>query len=217
MVKIYTSEIQGPMSSILWEHHFNLLPESEQIKNNKYLRWQDKHAHLFGKLLLRNALIEYGFSKDILDHLRFNDNKPFIDGNINFNISHSGTRIVCVVSREIELGVDLEHKTSQIDPDAFKQVFSQAEWEYLMSAEGNLDLFYRLWTRKEAVIKADGRGLAIPLGKVDILNDSIILEGQPWFISDLGLDSNYSTSIAASCKDYPISFAPIDFYTYIYN
>ncbi|OQP61106.1 hypothetical protein A3860_05145 [Niastella vici] len=214
MVEIYTSEIHGPMSSSLWEHYFSFLPESEQIKNKRYLRWQDKHAHLFGKILLQNALIKYGFSNNILNNLRFNDhNKPFIDDNINFNISHSGKYIVCAISREIKLGVDLEQKISQVNPDDFKAVFSQAEWEFLKNMEGKMDLFYKLWTRKESVIKANGIGLTIPLFKVDVLSESVMVEGQTWFISDLDLDSNYSASLATSCKDCPISFTPVNFYT----
>jgi len=214
MVEIYISEIHGLMPSSLWEHYFSLLPESEQIRNKRYLRWQDKHAHLFGKLLLQNALIKYGFSNNILSHLQFNDhNKPFIDDNINFNISHSGKYIVCVISREIKLGVDLEQKTSQVNPDDFKEVFSQAEWECLKNVEGKLDLFYKLWTRKESVIKANGSGLAIPLYKVDVLSESVMIEGQTWFISDLDLDSNYSASLATSYKGCPVSFTPVNFYT----
>ncbi|WP_158085352.1 4'-phosphopantetheinyl transferase family protein [Niastella vici] len=202
------------MSSSLWEHYFSFLPESEQIKNKRYLRWQDKHAHLFGKILLQNALIKYGFSNNILNNLRFNDhNKPFIDDNINFNISHSGKYIVCAISREIKLGVDLEQKISQVNPDDFKAVFSQAEWEFLKNMEGKMDLFYKLWTRKESVIKANGIGLTIPLFKVDVLSESVMVEGQTWFISDLDLDSNYSASLATSCKDCPISFTPVNFYT----
>lgn len=214
MVEIYTSEIRDPMCSALWEHYFSFLPEREQIKNKRYLRWQDKHAHLFGRLLLQRALIKFGFNHDILNQLQFNDhNKPFIDDTINFNISHSGKYIACVISTEIKLGIDLEQKIVQVNPDDFKEVFSQAEWECLKTVEGKLDLFYKLWTRKECVIKANGSGLAIPLDKVDVLSESVMLEGQTWFIADLDLDSNYSASLATSCKSYPLSFTPVNLYT----
>lgn len=84
--------------------------------------------------------------------------KPYLSGNpVYFSVSHSGTMVACVCS-DSPVGIDVE----QIRPvltSAQERICTTEEWEYLRNAddeaERNLRFFY-LWTRKEAVFKADG-------------------------------------------------------------
>ena len=212
MVEIYVSEIKERLSFTRLEYYWSVLPEREQIKNKRYLRWEDQQAHLFGKLLLRSALIKYGFSDQALTLIQFNDHqKPFIEGNVYFNISHSGKYVACAISKGIKMGLDVEQKIPQPDMSDFREIFSQAEWDYLNSVEEKIDVFYKLWTRKESIIKANGRGLSIPLQEVDVLSKSVWIEDTRWYITDLELDTAYSASLATGIKDSPVHFVPLNF------
>ncbi|NRA40352.1 MAG: 4'-phosphopantetheinyl transferase superfamily protein [Planctomycetes bacterium] len=75
--------------------------------------------------------------------------------NIQFNLSHSGDAIICVLSADNSIGVDTECTTRQ---RSFNNIaynyFSPAEQEALIAAPELSQLFYQLWTLKESLIKA---------------------------------------------------------------
>jgi len=80
-----------------------------------------------------------------------------------FNVSHSGELALIAVARHLELGVDVEQARSIQQADRIVQsYFTAAEVdEFLkLDEEGRAAAFIRGWTRKEAVVKAQGVGLA---------------------------------------------------------
>ena len=83
-----------------------------------------------------------------------------------FNLSHTGARALVALSHNLELGVDAEALRPLADMSRLaRDVFAPDElaaWEALPEAEQMLG-FYNGWTRKEAVLKALGRGLDYPL------------------------------------------------------
>ncbi|MFN0245635.1 MAG: 4'-phosphopantetheinyl transferase family protein [Kofleriaceae bacterium] len=111
------------------------------------------------------------------------------DDSVAFNVSHSGSLALVAVSREGPLGVDLEQHRVIRDIDKLAaRYFTQVEAS-LVAADPQV--FFRLWARKEAWIKAQGGGLTIALDTVD-------LSGQTpgWFIADLSIARGYSAAIA---------------------
>ena len=93
---------------------------------------------------------------------------PAADG-IDFNLSHSGPRALLAFARRQPLGVDLERIERRVDPDEIARRFFEAgEAEALgrLPVEARRLAFLRLWTRKEAVLKAQGRGLAFGLDRL---------------------------------------------------
>jgi 4'-phosphopantetheinyl transferase len=83
-----------------------------------------------------------------------------------FNLSHTGERALYALAPGVELGVDAEELKPLADMSRLAQdVFSArelAEWKALPEAE-RVAGFFGGWTRKEAVLKALGRGLDYPL------------------------------------------------------
>ncbi len=90
---------------------------------------------------------------------------------LHFNLSHSGDAVLVALSRGRDLGVDVEAVRPHDDLDAVAaQVFADDERAAIAAAgERRLDAFYALWTRKEACVKAWGRGLGIPLRAFSVL------------------------------------------------
>ena len=83
---------------------------------------------------------------------------------ISFNVSHGGNHGLVAVAPSGRLGVDVEERVSRIDPDGpIVDVFGPEERAELSAARGDdkLRLFFRLWTMKEALIKALGTGFAM--------------------------------------------------------
>jgi 4'-phosphopantetheinyl transferase len=102
--------------------------------------------------------------------------KPFLAqdaSGLRFNLSHSKTLAVLAVAFDMEVGIDVED-VRPIEIDVAKRFFSTREVASLSSLEGSeswsawLDGFYRCWTRKEAILKAEGAGLRTPLDSFDV-------------------------------------------------
>lgn len=104
------------------------------------------------------------------------DGKPELDGDaaasgLRFNLSHSGALGLVGWSWQRDIGVDVEVWREMRDEAALVQrYFSAAEiaaWEALPAWQQH-EAFFNLWTRKEAYLKALGRGLGLPLDSFDV-------------------------------------------------
>jgi 4'-phosphopantetheinyl transferase len=101
--------------------------------------------------------------------------KPHLNqSDLHFNLSHSEHIALLAVTRDTEVGIDIEH----IDPrrtteDIAARYFSPAEQTELANYPGEerRPAFFRCWSRKEAVIKALGEGLVCPLDSFDVSLD----------------------------------------------
>jgi 4'-phosphopantetheinyl transferase len=89
---------------------------------------------------------------------------------LGFNWSHSGKRAVVALSRHLpRLGVDVEYPRVRRDGLALaRRFFAASEYHQLeqLDAAARHEAFVQLWTAKEAVLKAHGRGLAYGLDRV---------------------------------------------------
>ncbi|MBK8020968.1 MAG: 4'-phosphopantetheinyl transferase superfamily protein [Chloroflexi bacterium] len=93
--------------------------------------------------------------------------KPYLPGSdVQFNLAHTDRVMLCAIDRIHPLGVDLEDTRREVEilPIA-EQYFAPAEFALLRDAppDEQRRLFFHLWTRKEAYLKALGVGLFGPL------------------------------------------------------
>lgn len=136
----------------------------------------DKHraAYISARSGLRHHLGEIT-GRDPTD-LRFTygaQGKPSLADGPFFNLSHSGDLACLAVHDTIDLGVDIEvHRF--VEDGLAERFFSLTENRALQSLapEKRVAGFFRCWTRKEAVIKALGGGLSIPLDAFDVTLDA---------------------------------------------
>lgn len=97
-----------------------------------------------------------------------NNGKPYLKANpFFFNISHSGDYVFCGVSGQ-EIGVDIQKLQGKNELRLARRFFSSAEYQAL-EARGDVEerrqMFFRMWTRKEAYGKLMGEGLSGSMGK----------------------------------------------------
>jgi 4'-phosphopantetheinyl transferase len=90
----------------------------------------------------------------------------------DFNLSHSGELALVAIASGVEVGVDVEElrPLDDLGPLA-RRVLAPAEAEALrlQPAGRRLEEWYRAWVRKEAVLKASGRGLEVDPRQVQLL------------------------------------------------
>ena len=97
--------------------------------------------------------------------------EPFAGSGLRFNLSHSGGLALCAVVRHCRVGVDIERFRPVPDLEAIaERTFSPRERETLRQLPPELrdEGFFNCWTRKEAYIKAIGKGLAHPLDRFSV-------------------------------------------------
>jgi 4'-phosphopantetheinyl transferase len=128
-----------------------------------------------------------GYTRSDPSELRFGytpKGKPFLDsGNpagIHFNLSHSGDLALIAVAVGLRVGVDLESVRERSDAlEIARTYWASAEQDALRQVPPaeQCRTFYRLWTRKEAVLKATGQGITDGLLTPDV--SAGLLPGNP--------------------------------------
>lgn len=103
---------------------------------------------------------------------------------------------MCAVSDEGIIGVDIE-EIHPIEIAGLYNQFRPEEWAIIMSSNDKYSQFYTYWTQKEAAIKADGRGLNIPLTNVLIDKNIVYIEENTYQLHELHLTSRTKCYLAS--------------------
>lgn len=174
------------------------IPESVCRKATAMKHTRDAHHHVLGRLLLRRALERSGLAPSLVHFVQVApEGRPYLpDSKIDFNISHSGDIVACAFSDECRVGVDVE-AVVRIHFQDFENQFSQYEWDTIIQDRAPVTRFYEFWSRKEAVIKADGKGLQNDLATIDVSKDVTVLHGKTWFLVDVPVTEGYKMCLAA--------------------
>ncbi|HYE36818.1 4'-phosphopantetheinyl transferase family protein [Methylocaldum sp.] len=135
------------------------------------------------------------------------------DKGLVFNVSHSGDRALFAVGLDLALGVDLEIRRPLTRVEGLvERCFAPSERDYWHSlpASRRLAAFFDVWTRKEAFIKAVGRGLGLGLTRCVLASGEIPRWkaipgscGDPdeWSLRNLDLGENISAALCARSSD----------------
>ncbi|MBQ8122200.1 MAG: 4'-phosphopantetheinyl transferase superfamily protein [Ruminococcus sp.] len=120
---------------------------------------QHAHAHRLLRQCLRPLGIDY--REELL--ARGEHGKPYLPDfpKAHFSLSHAEGIAACMVE-DRECGIDCEG-VRPLRPGVLRRAFSPEEQALVGSAEDRDLMFFRLWTLKEAYIKALGIGLSYPL------------------------------------------------------
>ncbi|WP_295077070.1 4'-phosphopantetheinyl transferase superfamily protein [Ruminococcus sp.] len=124
------------------------------------------HAHRLLRECLRPYRIDYNEDTPVS---KGKMGKPSLTErpDIHYNLSHADGIAACIVS-DCECGIDCE-RIREYRPNVMKRVFSDSERSMVENAgEGKKnELFFRLWTLKEAYVKAIGVGISYPMNTVE--------------------------------------------------
>lgn len=172
---------------------------SMEIKKDilRYRRWQDAQLSLLGKVLLQNGLkTYYNISEAEIGTLP--NKKPYLKKHeIYFNLSHSKDLVVCAIA-EYPLGIDIEFNNPEVSYPDFKFQMTDNEFREIYNSGDKTKSFFTYWTRKEAIIKAHGAGMMLPLDSFEIVNNECTIEGEKFFTREIFIHEAYPTCIASS-------------------
>jgi 4'-phosphopantetheinyl transferase len=211
MILVLHSAIGEKLSSEAWEKYLSRMPDPVRERIRRFHRWEDRQAGLFGKLLLVEGLMRFGYPSTGLSNLVWDaSGRPFLGHGLDFNISHSGDQVVCALCADGRVGIDIE-EIRPVDISDFKAHMTADQWETVTTAENRLETFFSLWTQKEAVIKADGRGLSISLDEIDVKGEKAFLGGDIWAVEAVRIADGYCCHLARSPETQPVHIEKIFF------
>jgi 4'-phosphopantetheinyl transferase len=132
-------------------------------------------------------------------------------GDLRFNLSHSGNRVLYALARR-EVGVDLEAVDRRLDYAAVaERICTPREWAefQILSPERIPERFFACWTRKEAVAKAIGAGLASGLSQLEVFTNELDgrvslydANGREWSVLNLSLEPGWAGALATLGADW---------------
>jgi 4'-phosphopantetheinyl transferase len=165
-----------------------LLGALENSRADRFRDAADRDAYIAAHALLRKTLSR--FASTAPSDWRFSvaeNGKPQIEitqapSDLHFSLSHTRGLAACAVCRPYAVGIDAEAWQDPTPVELAARFFAPTEAK-LVSAQVPAEqrsTFYRLWTLKEAYLKATGQGLAVPLSSFAFtLNPlAIQIEGQ---------------------------------------
>jgi len=144
--------------------------------------------------------------------------KPYVsDASLSFNVAHSAGLGAIAFSTRGEVGIDVEGADRSIEVmDIASSYFTARETASIAAAQGpnRLRAFLRIWTRKEAVLKAVGCGIPNRLNQVDVTRELVDFDGEAitpgdywkseWQVRDLKPREGFAGAIAAAPGDWAI-------------
>ena len=145
------------------------LSHDECVRRDSFHFSRDSRNFAMARGFLRNVLGTYcNKAPHTLQFTYGQCGKPGLthDSPISFNLSHSGEDIVIGITHKTDdLGIDIESFREIDDLENLLNAFHSDEKAFITKQPKTLqpEEFFRLWTCKEAVIKATGEGLSRPL------------------------------------------------------
>jgi 4'-phosphopantetheinyl transferase len=208
-VHVWRIQLQQP-DDLLEQFRATLDPDELNRANRFHFERHQRHFAV-SRGFLRHVLAQYCEARP--EELRFvyNDyGKPSLAGEdvLRFNMSHSHEIALVAVTRAAAVGVDVEHIRGDFASEEIaKRFFSRLEVEVFGSlpAEARVAAFFRCWTRKEAYIKAIGKGLSQPLDRFDVTlapdEPATLLRADAedvssWSLCDLEVGEGYASALA---------------------
>ena len=152
----------------------NCLADEEKARADRFCFDRDRRRYIACRSYLRKLLAQYVGCGPLDITLAFGRRgKPYLVGAaLGFNVSHSEELAVIALTREPNIGVDIEFNRPLNDIEAMILAVGSAEERRIFTRvddENRLRLFYRMWARKEALVKVEGAGLAMALTGLTVL------------------------------------------------
>lgn len=198
-------------NSNIYDHHKGYsayhLSRNERNRAKRFHSRKDHDLFVIGRYLTRVILGHYTNNKP--ENIRLIPDtfgKPYADVNLYFNLSHSHNQVFLGVSNA-QIGVDIEIiNADMVFDNIIKNNFSIIECQFLRetSKGKKVDTFFELWTKKESVIKAIGKGINIPLQSFNVIhpdgkvswNTGQISEKGDWFVHNIEIKKGFKAAVA---------------------
>lgn len=210
-----------------------ILPADERARVDRMQFEAGRHQQLVTRAMSRNVLslylpdiapADWRFERGEHGRPAIAAAMPEAARALNFNLAHTEGLVVMAVGRVPRIGVDVERKDAHVNLAVARRYFSPAEaaaLDALPEAERPAR-FQRLWTLKEAYLKALGAGIVGGLGSMTFHFDADGIRLEPadtdtacWQFREMEMDGEFRVALACDAprftltlRDYPAVLAP---------
>jgi phosphopantetheinyl transferase len=146
-----------------------LLGDDEKQRLERFRRPADRQRYALAHGLKRFVISHYvACASRELQFDQSSHGKPFCvtPNSPYFNLSHSGEWVALAVSTSSDVGIDIEFERTFDTDGIVQRVCSKSEVELYRNSDSPPKCFLCLWTQKEAVSKACGRGISVGLQSI---------------------------------------------------
>jgi len=223
-IHIWRIKLAEPDAAII--HCYSLLSPDERIRANRFHFPRDRNRYVIARSMLRRVLGRYlSLDPKRLQFIYGEMGKPEVEQKPNsrhlrFNLSHSGEFALIALSWNLSVGIDVERVNHQLATEQIaERFFSLRERAILrMIPSGQkAQAFFSCWTRKEAYLKALGKGLSVSLDSFDIecapgLDPALLrpapedCEGACWRIFVLNPAVGYVGALSAEGRNHSLQY-----------
>jgi 4'-phosphopantetheinyl transferase len=199
------------------------LSPDELERANNFRFPKDRERFIIRRYQLRLILSKYCGCQPFELIFGYNScKKPFIRSpefkEVKFNMSCSGDLMLVGLCNQNEIGIDIEKVCEITDLDNIaSENFSLPELKYLNATLDRTNAFYKIWTRKEAFIKAIGKGMYYPLKSFCVEVNSSgscehlvifnhLTESKLWRTAEINTSDSYIASMAIKSDRFLINY-----------
>jgi 4'-phosphopantetheinyl transferase len=184
---------------------FELLTMAEQQRARRYHAEADYHRFVIGRATLRLLLGAcLGLPPGALHFVPGENHKPILATapELHYNVSHSGNWVLITIA-PVAVGVDVEKINVSFPFDEILEYsFSEHEKAFIAQHPVRPAAFYRLWTRKEAFVKATAQGIDADFTRVPALDGR-----HQWLATHPNSVANWTVSSFAAAAGYVAAVA----------
>jgi 4'-phosphopantetheinyl transferase len=195
-----------------------LLSPEERARAASFYFAHDRRCYIAAHAALRLLIAHYtGESPTSLAIRKDSNGRPLLEkSELHISLSHSGGSVLIALSSAAPVGIDVEEIRGIPDLMAIARAhFSMTEVEAIarLPPAQRATAFFVIWTRKEAFVKAIGRGLSFPLRSFGTghPHQAPYLTGQhgemwaDWTLADVKPDEQHPGAVAIHRPNMPIN------------
>lgn len=189
----------------------DLLSQNESEKLGRIVRKQDKDSFIASVVMKKILCGLYLGRKPQSVEFEFNEfRKPKIKNqeDIHFNTTHSGDWLVFIFSSN-PCGIDIERINPDFDyPSVLEMSFHPDEIDFIQKSIQPVNQFFKIWTIKESMIKAEGTGLMDNLNELNTVKDFSKLPtgNETWQIKSFLIGGDHWCSICFGNLSQKVKF-----------
>jgi len=221
-IDVWWSRVDLPATVI--RQYAGTLSQQEKQRAERFTFADKYDEYVVTRGLLRKALAHVLGEKPGAFEFEYTlSNKPYLprkydDKVISFNASHSHGQALVAISIDRNIGIDIECIRTGVEHEKLAQrFFSEAEYRALMQCppEQRIYAFYATWTRKEAFVKAVGKGIAFGLSEFDVNIDPhqppVMLatrwdpkDVSKWLVATIETESGYMATVVTDGPEFQL-------------
>jgi 4'-phosphopantetheinyl transferase len=218
MVHVWIASLDAANAS-LSDYCAALVPD-ERMRANRFRTPQLRRRFVVARAFLRRLLAAYAPVDFPALRIDYGTNgKPYLADapGIRFNLSHADDVAMYAIASGGEVGLDIEATMRNVDVDGVaRHAFSASECESLaaLAPDARREAFFRIWTRKEAYVKARGEGLSYPTRSFTVSHDgddnALVADERDeraqdrWRVTGLDAPPGFAAALATEGRDWTV-------------